>query len=541
MKLTTVLTSAALVMLFISMAVVQSYAQTEEWRATHDFSHGATPNLFPAQDIGREIGFDAAGNSYVLVTTLAWENRLSDSPTKFVVFKYDSDGNELWQYNGGFNHTLPSTPTIFHVDPQGNVYGAFTKYYFSTNTKHDANIFKLNNDGTLAWLASWNNAATDSYDHAVALNVDADGNVYFVIKSDFSTGINPNFHPVIQKYNPFGIKLWEITGQGTTAVDIDTDDAGNVYVLQDGWIRKYSSVFGILMNSGEVNYWWDDDGLTTNPTYWASAGGVDIEVAPDGNVYVAATATQRHWIWVGPGQNDWESEEHNNFLTVKFDLNCNLLWRDEYGTYEYEEYPVELGFDNDGNILVTGPSQNQLATLKYLPDGTRDGIYLYSDNNVDFDIAGVYVYTVDTPPGSSPQVYKYLLSTGVEQWNTPVTDLLTYGNFHASPEGDLYLTGSIDDGEGLSGATASYADDMVLIKYYIPDCSDGIDNDGDDYIDYPEDPSCSGADDDTEVRCFRIWRWTICIFDRPMQVAVPLLIIGALWIIIFFARRKKKE
>lgn len=509
---------AARVMLFLSMAIVPSCAQTEGWRATYDFSIGAPPNLSPAQDIGRKIGFDAAGNIYVLVSTLAWLDRFSDSPVEYVIFKYDTDGNKLWHYSGGFNGTWASSPSSFHVDPQGNVYGAFTSYYFSSGTFHNANIFKLNSNGLLAWSESWNNAAYNREDLALALNVDAGGNVYFIIESHlFNPPYNPS-HPVIQKYDPDGNKLWEITGEDFSASDIDTDNNGDLFVLQGGTVRKYSSGAGALLSSSEIEYWWDDNGLETNPTYWASANCIDIEVASDGNFYVAGSAEQRNWYWVGPGQNDWESEEHDNFFTAKFDNDCNLLWRDEYGTYEYEEYPSELVINNDGNILVTGPADYQLATLKYLPDGTRDGTYLYSDDDAQFHISGEYVYTIETPFSGPSELYKYLLSTGVEQWNSPITDLRIHGDFRVSPRGNLYLTGSIPDGEAHSGPSTAYADDMVLIKYNIPDCCDGVDNDRDDYIDYPEDPGCSSADDETEMRCFRIWRWTVCLFDRPMQI-----------------------
>lgn len=38
----------------------------------------------------------------------------------------------------------------------------------------------------------------------------------------------------------------------------------------------------------------------------------------------------------------------------------------------------------------------------------------------------------------------------------------------------------------------------VLVRYNAPQCSDGIDNDGDGYIDYPDDPGCSSPTDDDE-------------------------------------------
>ena len=53
---------ASIVMLLLITATEPSYAQPSEiWRETHDFSIGAPPNLYPARDVGLEIGTDAGG------------------------------------------------------------------------------------------------------------------------------------------------------------------------------------------------------------------------------------------------------------------------------------------------------------------------------------------------------------------------------------------------------------------------------------------------------------------------------------------------
>ena len=257
---------SSLVILFLLTAILQSYAQTEEWRVTYDSSIGAPPNLYPAQDIGREIGFDAAGNVYVAVASIAWLDRMSDNPKTFSIFKFDTDGNELWNYTSDPGRNSDSL-SDFHVDSQGNVYGAYATYYYYYYSpdnygggKTDAHIFKLNNDGTLAWHNEWNNSAVNGNDYPTALDVDTNGNVYFLINSDISSpGSSPNYDAVVLKYSPTGNILWEI-GDSSDAIDIDVDNNGNVHMLQrqGGEVKKYASADGGLLCSAVVRYWWDD-------------------------------------------------------------------------------------------------------------------------------------------------------------------------------------------------------------------------------------------------------------------------------------------
>ena len=48
------------------------------------------------------------------------------------------------------------------------------------------------------------------------------------------------------------------------------------------------------------------------------------------------------------------------------------------------------------------------------------------------------------------------------------------------------------------GSSATYEDVVFLLGFSGIECDDGSDNDGDGFIDYPDDPSCSSASDDSE-------------------------------------------
>ncbi len=474
---------ASLLVLLLFVAVTSSYAQTEEWRATYDSSIGAPPNLYPAADWGRQVRIDASGSAYVLVESAQMQDSSSDNPRTWTVIKYDPFGSEQWRYRGLY--TMSGWPRPFHVDSSGNAYVVFISDdpYSSPSdpgTGRNVNIYKINSYGTLAWSQYWNNSAYNKDDNPVAMDVDSGGNVYVLVQSNFSNTY-VNYRSVLLKYSSGGNLLWETLGPAgyPNPKDVDVDNAGNAHVLLDGRVEKYGSADGALLCYGAVTYVWDDG---YNPTYDAPADGVDIEVASDGSFYVAGTAEQRHWYTYT------NYTDHLNFFTAKYNSNCNLLWRNEYGYGTAEDdQPKELAFESDGNILVTGPSGDQLATLKYSSGGTRVGTYRYSGNWTDrdadkdapgFTIDGECAYVIELNQYAPPyrSLRKYLLPTGAEQWTIPLDDLLTANDIVVEPSGNFYATGSVDDVWDHNQATAVYADDMVVIKY---SPATGVDTDGD--------------------------------------------------------------
>lgn len=70
-------------------------------------------------------------------------------------------------------------------------------------------------------------------------------------------------------------------------------------------------------------------------------------------------------------------------------------------------------------------------------------------------------------------------------------------------------------------------------------CSDGIDNNGDGLIDYPDDPKCSSCDDNTETSCFMLRGRMVCLYKLvrlwPYYGIAFLGVIG--WI--FYKKRTK--
>jgi len=61
-----------------------------------------------------------------------------------------------------------------------------------------------------------------------------------------------------------------------------------------------------------------------------------------------------------------------DYLTIKYDPEGNMLWKRVYN-WEWEDYAQDVAVDREGNVIVTGWSDNDInwdwCTVKYGPDG----------------------------------------------------------------------------------------------------------------------------------------------------------------------------
>jgi hypothetical protein len=468
----------AFVILILLVAAGPTFSQTEEWRVSYDSSIGAPPNLYPARDIGQKVGFDLAGFVYVVVASNQMLDAANYNPRGYRVFKYDVFGNEQWRSVEVYGSLVE-----FLVDPAGNsylVYSYDSSTQYTTGNGWNAILTKFNSDGSEAWSKYWDHPTNHQHDFAIGVDVDSIGNVYFLLKSDLNQSTtNTSYAPVILKYASSGGQMWEVIGSTSLGdpVDISVDADGDAQVLFDGRIARYRSADGVLICTGDVEYWWDDNGLPENPEYWADAEGVNVEAAEDGSSFVAAVSEQKNWWWDGSG---WQSDILDNFFTARYDTECGLVWSDEYGTYEDAETPSELIFDGDGNIVVTGTSADEwsgphLVTLKYSPEGSRLGTYHYSYSDPGaFHISGEHAFVVESTPLS---LHKYLMSSGTEEWFIPLDiPIISASDVELSLSENLYLAGSIDDIWDHQPSSSAYRHDMLLIKF---SQGAGLDTDGD--------------------------------------------------------------
>jgi uncharacterized delta-60 repeat protein len=182
---------------------------------------------------GIALAVDAAGNVYVTGEIFGFSTRID-----YATIKYNSAGVKQWikSYNGPGN--ADDYAMALAVDAAGNVYVTGASYNASRGP--DYATVKYNSTGVEQWVARYNGPA-DSTDAAIALAVDAAGNVYVTGQSQ---GANLVYDYATIKYNSAGVKQWEarynsLGNSSQYPFTLAVDAAGNVYVTGLGGTVKY--------------------------------------------------------------------------------------------------------------------------------------------------------------------------------------------------------------------------------------------------------------------------------------------------------------
>jgi hypothetical protein len=401
-------------LIFFSCLMISSAdAQiVEEWAARYN-----GPNK--SKDFGSDIAVDGNGNVYVTGTRkyfITIDGNIVDR-TDIATVKYDSHGTELWVRSYSGPADLHDGAVAIAVDAQGNVYvtGDSEKSW----NNWDIVTIKYNTNGDELWVARYNGPA-DGNDESQALAVDAAGNVYVTGARD-GNAFRDSTDIVTIKYNAQGVQQALASYEGA-ANDRDVAYAihvpGNGYVYITGELTEtgpYSDCITIKYNTNlDVQWIRGFDGPEHDDDY-----AVDLDVDGYGNVYITGGSRKE--------------ETNYDLLVVKYDAVGNQKW---YKTYHNTERDNgrKIAIDQSNNVIVTGSSLAQTnrdyVTIKY--DGNGNEFWnrrFYYDDHSD-DIA-----------------YDLVLDS----------------------KNNIYVTGFSSRDEGLHYATVKYnpTGDRMWVKYYL--------------------------------------------------------------------------
>ncbi|MHA1999327.1 MAG: SBBP repeat-containing protein [Promethearchaeota archaeon] len=188
-------------------------------------------------DYGTGVTVDGDGNVYCTGYTYSYGSGGRD----FVVIKYDSDGNKVWDAVWGGGNYDSSYRIV--VDGDGNVYCVGETESYGSGAE-DLVLVKFDKDGNELWYRMWGGAGND---WGKDLTIDSNGNIYCVGSSN--SFLDSNYHDIIiVGFNPAGNIIWNETwgwsslhpvmnafydyGQGITS-----DGNGNIFVI--GTTHKY--------------------------------------------------------------------------------------------------------------------------------------------------------------------------------------------------------------------------------------------------------------------------------------------------------------
>jgi hypothetical protein len=313
-------------------------------------------------DEARALALDGTGNVYVTGSSSVSGTGFN---TDYATVKYDPDGNQLWvrRYNGPGNNF--DSARALALDGAGDVY--VTGQSTGLGTSSDFATVKYDADGNQVWVARYN-GPSNGPDYATALAIDSAGNVYVAGGTGRYGEPDVIYDYATIKYDAEGNQLW-VAGyhwldDSASALAVDT--AGNVYVTGRSGGLPLHGGFGPARRFGDyATIKYDPDGnqlWVRRYNGLSSDEDVATALAVDGagNVYVTGMSLSR--IYYDKGEHyDYD------YATVKYDPDGNALWIAHYNEPGYgEDRANAITIDAAGNVYVTGGSQGDYATIKYL-------------------------------------------------------------------------------------------------------------------------------------------------------------------------------
>lgn len=243
---------------------------------------------------------------------------------------------------------------------------------------------------------------------------------------------------------------------------IAVDNNGNVYVTGVSYGNGTGEDYVIIKYNSAGSQQWVARYNSGEPRN-ADDAAFRIALDSDGNVYVTGRS--------------YTSSNDDDYLTIKYNQNGNLLWSKRYnGPASSCDCPHAMVIDNNGNLYVTGASMGagtnyDFATIKYDRNGNQIWVKRYNGPRNDDDWASAIAVDnfgniyVGGMSKYSDTLYDYIIvkydANGNELWvrryNGPGNNWDEALALVIDNNGNAYVTGY---SEGISSGG-----DITTIKY----------------------------------------------------------------------------
>ncbi len=300
---------------------------------------------------GYDLAVDAQGNVFVAGE---YDNGMDND---FLIIKYDPSGTVLWYriFDSGGN----DEPQSIILDAGGNVYvcGSFVDTLVP-GTVH-ARLLKYNSAGDSLLNASYGFSA---FTRLYAVTIDKSGGLYL---AGYTTNPSNSDFLFMQCDTITGDTLWTKvydSGREESVYGIAVDTLGNIFVTgtagadadtTDVRTIKYGPTRTILWNELYNSGSYDDAG--------------DLSLDGQGNVYV--------------GLSSYNSSGNADYRLIKYDSGGGIVWNKYYDAGS-EDWLNDVICDESGNAYITGmslsgPTNSDIRTMKYTPDGDIEWYKVY--------------------------------------------------------------------------------------------------------------------------------------------------------------------
>lgn len=308
-------------------------------------------------DSANAVKIDGLGNTLVCGKSL-----LSGGSSGWNTVKYSTNGTQLWSatYAGAGS-------------PRGMVVDGTSNTIVVGEANNDCVTIKYNSSGAILWISKYNGPAS-LIDTAIAVNVDAAGNVYVAASSqDTANGI-PSF--VLIKYDSNGNQLAATRDAGIGPTYATVDTLGRTFLM-------------------------GDDGTGFSP----------------GNTITASYDASGNRTWKFAGTNSQHSSNGINYKTTEHffglgeDSTGRSYWYDAYEDSAFNTGTQQYVYDNKTTTLRA----YDVGGAALWTDATPTGVSGIRANSSDF------VYSVISASGVNTLVCHS--STGVVKWTAPLPPL----------------------------------------------------------------------------------------------------------------------
>jgi len=338
----------------------------------------------------------------------------------------------------------------------------------------------------------------------------------FVLLAAFAVAAKPPTQPVCPIKSDTNIVFYGETGWGGVG---DLSRSWVIHFL-DWWKTQDPSINYVELDSTDIK---TDCNLTSFPN-------LKIYIQPGGDAYkqqnkLGSAGKQKIIEYIDSGKG------YSGICAGFYYTASDYYWQDEYYAHPYllGKYPTVEGsireiadYDKSPGYAIT-PLSNGFNVVYY--GGPTRG-YEYTP----LSSPGEFIATFSAYGNGLPAIIKYnnmlLNSVHLEAYeNDGISGLTTeqrienyklYANLLNQIAGTNFYVppynnpptyqcsdGLDNDGDNLidypSDPGCSSATDNDETDPLPPQCSDGLDNDGDNLIDYPADPGCSSSEDNSEV------------------------------------------
>ncbi|MBN2350761.1 MAG: SBBP repeat-containing protein [Bacteroidales bacterium] len=326
-----------------------------------------------SEEFGKCVGTDSENNLYLAGETNDSLAENYSGGTDLFVYKYDAEGNQLWQLR--FGSANDDRLNVMKVDTNGECYlVGDTKGSFENNTaagEKDAFVAKISANGNIVWVKQIGSVKNESANN---IDIDESGNSYVVGSTDGNLAGEGNISSdvFITKLDNRGQVLWirqHLSDTPQTGSGIYVDRINEVYIC--------GTVNGIpYQDEGKnIDAFYSKLDSTGNALWIKIFGATAQFDAPavitgdtSGNIFIGGSTG-------GDFAGD-QSGKGDAFL-VKFNKKGEEVWKRQFGRENWDGIlAMTLTHKNYGDILVGG-CQNWPACEGYCRSYTTDGDLLW--------------------------------------------------------------------------------------------------------------------------------------------------------------------